>query len=231
MGRQYDYDTYNREERYICSHLFRLLHEPVEEFLPLRRFLGGLQSVDGFRIYAEVALIRDAYHVRRDDVNEFMDSLVDLIAEQEGVTSFRLYSQLVPEELCTPHLTHPGQILKKGADSLTDPEHRVYGALQGMFNAKPDLAICLGDQLVLFEAKLTLGFDTKQLDRTKAIAEVWSKLLDHDLGFTTPPEIEVRKLGLARFDPDVSWEAVSEIAQEIYPEHDRSRRAFVNAIA
>jgi hypothetical protein len=42
-----DYDQYNREERYVCSHLFRLLHEPAGDYLALRRFLGDAADVDG----------------------------------------------------------------------------------------------------------------------------------------------------------------------------------------
>lgn len=225
-----DYDHFNREERYICSHLFRMLHEPAADYLALRRFLGDIPFVDSFRIYTEVALVRDAYHIRRQSANEFMDPLVQIIAKQERVDSFRLYSQLEPEELRTPHKTHPGQILKKGYPSLTETEHTVYGALQGMFNAKPDLAICLGDRLFVFEAKWTLDFDAGQMVRTWHIAEIWSSLLYRDLGFDAPPSTSVRTLGLQRFNPDISWESVEEIAREIYPENDRSRIAFESAI-
>lgn len=225
-----DYDHHNREERYICAHLFRMLHEPTGDYLALRRFLGDIPSVVSFRIYTEVALIRDAYHIRRQSAFEFMDPLVQLSAEQEGADSFRLYSQLEPKELRMPHKTHPGQILKKGYASLTETEHKVYGAIQGMFNAKPDLAICLSDRLFVFEAKWTLGFDALQMKRTRNIAQVWSTLLYKDLGFDAVPVTTVLTLGLERFRPDISWESVAQIAREIYPENDRSRIAFENAI-
>ena len=39
-GHMYKYDEYNREERFICSHLFRLLHEPYDNYRALRKFLG-----------------------------------------------------------------------------------------------------------------------------------------------------------------------------------------------
>lgn len=61
----YDYDRYNREERYACSHLFRLLHEPKDGYRALSRFLDMDVSSGSFRIYAEVALIRDAYYARK----------------------------------------------------------------------------------------------------------------------------------------------------------------------
>jgi hypothetical protein len=99
-----------------------------------------------------------------------------------------------------------------------------------MFNAKPDLAICLGERLFVFEAKWTLDFDARQMERTRHIAEIWSTLLYKDLGFDAPPSTSVRTLGLQRFSPDISWEFVAGIAREIYPENDRSRRAFENAI-
>jgi hypothetical protein len=224
------YDRYNREERYICSHLFRLLHEPTGDYLALRRFLGDTTNVNGFRIFAEVALIRDAYHVRHGNPNAFMDALVAMVAQQEKVTDCRLYSQLEPPELRTPHLTHPRQIRLKAGGALSESEDSVYGAVQGMFNAKPDLAICVGNRLLVYEAKLTLAFDKEQLTRTRNIAEVWAALLHSDLGFQEPPELSVRTLGLAKYEPHVSWQDVATIASEIYPESDRSRRALMQVV-
>lgn len=228
---QHDYDHYNREERYLCAHLFRMLHEPISDFLALRRFLGDVASVDGFRIYTEVALLRDAYHIRRQSVHAFMDAIVQFIARQENVELSRLYSQLEPEELRTPHLTHPGQILRKGRASLTVPEQTVYGVLQGMFNAKPDLVICLGDRLFVIEAKWTQAFDREQLMRTNQITEMWSMILHSDLGFPEVPATTVSTLGLSRHNPDISWESITEIARDIYPQDDRSRMAFEYAVA
>lgn len=229
--RDFDYDRYNREERYICTHLFRLLHEPTGNFHALSQFLGGNLDVTGFRIYAEVALIRDAYHERRGNPNPFMDSLVAIVARQEEVSDYRLYSQLEPRELCTPHLTHPKQIRFKAAGALTESENKVYGAVQGMFNAKPDLVVCIGTHLLVYEVKLTLDFDQEQLKRTRNISEVWAQLLYRDLGFQSPPEVTILTLGLARYKPDMSWERVKQIADEIYPESDRSRRALTQVIA
>jgi hypothetical protein len=225
-----DYDQYNREERYVCSHLFRLLHEPAGDYLALRRFLGDTADVNGFRIFAEVALIRDAYHVRHGNPNAFMDALVAIVARQEKVDDCRLYSQLEPAELRTPHLTHPRQIRLKAEGALGKSEDRVYGAVQGMFNAKPDLAICVGNRLLVYEAKLTLAFDQEQLLRTRNIAEVWADLLYRDLGFQARPEVAVLTLGLAKYNPHVSWEDVAIIADEVYPESDRSRWALSQVV-
>lgn len=191
VAERLDNDRYNREERYICTHLFRLLHEPTKDFLALRRFLGGNSDVAEFRIFAEVALIRDAYHERRGNPNPFMDALVAIVAQQENVSECRLYSQLEPVELCTPHLTHPRQIRFKAAGTLSEHENAVYGAVQGMFNAKPDLVVCIGSQLLVYEAKLTLGFDKLQLRRTQNIAKVWAQLLFRDLGYQSPPEVTI----------------------------------------
>jgi hypothetical protein len=42
------YDQYNREERALCAHLFRLLHERMEdkEASPLGQFLKKLSESD-----------------------------------------------------------------------------------------------------------------------------------------------------------------------------------------
>ena len=224
-----NYDKYNREERYLCSHLFRLLHEPVDGYRVLREFLGHSSELSQFRIYAEVALIRDAYHARKPDVAPFMDDLVRLIMTQEEVTECRLYSEL-PEDIRDIHKTHPKQIKHKAENLLLDNEKNVYGALQCMFNAKPDLAICLNKELVVYEAKFTLGFDAEQTKRTKNIGEVWAKLLYSDLGFANIPKLKVRTLGLSNYSPDVSWEHIYEIAERIYPETDRTRIALKSAV-
>lgn len=224
-----NYDEYNREERYLCSHLFRLLHEPMDSNRALREFLGYSSELPQFRIYAEVALIRDAYHARKPGVAPFMDGLVGLIMTQEEVPECRLYSEL-PEDLRNIQKTHPRQLKHEAGDLLTDEEKNVYGALQGMFNAKPDLAICLEDSLIVYEAKFTLDFDPYQMKRTKNIGEAWAKLLYSDLGFANEPELKVRTLGLSKYSPDVSWEAVSKLADSIYPEVDRSRRALKNSL-
>ena len=224
------YDQYNREERYLCCHLFRLLHEPANGYGPLRTFLGGAEDIEGFSLFVEVALIRDAYRHRRSDPASFMDSLVALIARQQGVDGCRCYS-LLDTDLCNPALTHPRDISRKGLSRLTAEESKVYGVMSAMFNAKPDLVIVLANRIVVFEAKFTLGFDPKQLARTRAIGEVWATLLHEDLGYARPPAVDVRTLGMSRFSPDVSWEQVAKIAADTYPPEDRSRAAFERAVA
>lgn len=223
------YDLYNREERCVCAHLFRLLHEPIDGYRPLRRFLGDGTDVSGFRIFAEVALIRDAYHERRSDPAMWMDALVQLVMAQEAVGDCRVYSEL-PSDLRSPDQTHPRQIRMKAQGRLSAAEQKVYGAIQGMFNAKPDLVICAGDSLIAYEAKLTLGFSQEQLQRTRNIAEVWATLLYEDLDFKAKPRVEIRTLGLSRFNPTVSWEDVLLIAEQTYAEHDRTRRAIAHAV-
>ncbi len=93
---------------------------------------------------------------------------------------------------------NPGKIYSFGKPLFTADERKVYGALQGMFNAKPDLAITINNYLLVFEAKLTLKFNDEQIKRTKNIAQVWAKLLYEDMEFKKEPEFTVLKLGAAK---------------------------------
>jgi hypothetical protein len=224
-----NYDNYNREERYLCAHLFRLLHEPKDNHWALRSFIGHSEPFSDVRLYCEVALIRDSYFVRKPAAQQFMDNLVRLVMQQEGVARCRLYSEL-PDALGDPRKTHPRDIHRKGIDALSQQEQRVFGAIRGMFNAKPDLAICFGSSMLVYEAKFTLGFTASQIQRTRQIAEVWAELLHHDLKFAEEPRFEVRTLGMSKHSPDASWEQVFRIAQKLYPPDDRSRLAFQNAL-
>lgn len=242
------YDTYNREERAACAHLFRLLHERLATD-PARSPLGNVLTLiaehldfggskpelraDGAKVLTEVALVRDAYCYRRKpNAAPFMDALVDLVKQQEQVEEARLWSEL-PEPLNNPSKTHPKQIAHKGeqAGLLRDGELSVYGAVQGMFNAKPDLALVLPSCLVVFEAKLTERFDKEQLARTHNIAEVWSKLLYADLGFRAPPPFAVAKLGNESADVELSWQQIAKTARDTCPESDRTRIALEAAAA
>lgn len=244
------YDTYNREERAICAHLFRLLHEQLhlKERSPLGQFLSLLSKAKleysnstpdfsslkykNVAIYCEAAIIRDAYYNSKPDVNDFMDNLTKLLMKQEKVEECTLYSQL-PSALNDISSTHPKQIRQKADEkgiSLTKGEKDVYGAMQGMFNAKPDLVITIDDLLLVCEAKFTEKFDDKQISRTEKIAQVWAELLYEDLGFTEKPIYTVFKLGAANSNPDISWEEVSEIAEQTYPEDDRTRVAIRSGV-
>lgn len=240
----YDYDRYNREERYACSHLFRLLHEPKDGYRALSRFLDMDVSSGSFRIYAEVALIRDAYYARKKADEEagistrgigardaFMDALTRELMNLKEVSDCRLYSKL-PDELWDGRKTHPKRMLLNGDALLSPAEKSVYGLMQSMFNAKPDLAICAGGRLFVYEAKLTQKIDNKQLDLTDEIWRVWQKVLYPDLGLdpakSCDSERKVIKLGLSASKPDISWEKVAEIARETYPPDDRSRIALEN---
>lgn len=240
------YDDYNREERSLCSHLFRLLHEKLADqpqASALNRFMGLLaKKIDAIKldklrytnigIYTEVALIRDAYFVRKDNVDSFMNGLTKLIMAQEGVTDCRLYSEL-PTELCNPRLTHPKQIRQKAKERgvhLTPDENRVYGTMQAMFNAKPDLVITIDNLLITFEAKFTQKFDDEQLSRTQNITHIWaSELLFSDLGFTSPPKTILAKIGASGYSPDITWDDVFEIQQHFFGPNDRSYIAFQSA--
>lgn len=246
-----EYDRYNREERSLCAHLFRLLHEGLTtepDAGPLRAVIDLLSarslrfspacdvdlarsSVAGTAILTEVALVRDAYAMRKPDVAPFMDALVAVVARQESVSEFRRYSEL-PAELRDPRRTHPKQIAEKARPfDVSDDERRVYGAVQGVFNAKPDLALVLPSCVVAVEAKLTTAFDSAQLRRTRNIAELWAVLLHRDLGFEAPPPVVVATLGDAHVGVDLSWQELLPIARKTYQANDRSRMAFEHAVA
>src|SRR5438128_5673365 len=98
------FDDFNREERAICSHLFRLLHERRDgsyssgglghflRLLPGKSidFQGAKRIFDpadlrfeNVAIYCEVSLIRDAYFDTKPDVSIFMDSLIAQVMKQE----------------------------------------------------------------------------------------------------------------------------------------------------
>lgn len=242
------YDYYNREERALCAHLFRLLHERLSEksASPLGKFINilsksnltfknGKSSLTDLKfnnaaIYSEVSIIRDAYHNAKPIVIPYMDDLTRLIMKQENLNDCRLYSEL-PNSLNNIKQTHPKQIRQKSKSegiSLNESENKVYGAMQGMFNAKPDLVLTVDNILFVGEAKFTEPFDEEQLKRTWNIAEVWATLLYKDFGFKEPPIYTVFKLGGAIFKPHIDWKSISEIAEQTYNENDRTRIA-VNA--
>lgn len=225
------YIEYNREERDICAHLFRLLLEDQPKWGPLKDFLG-LTKIENPRIFCEVALLRDAYFVRKPDVIDFIDRVCEEIARQNGIVEFTRFHQL-PDEVKNPRRTHPRQIrhkLKKLGQEITGNDNVVYGALQGMFNAKPDMIICHDNQLTIYEAKYTLNFEEEQLNRTKQIGEIWSKLLYKDLDFSTNPIYQVKTIGLEKYDPDVSWERIYRIARKYWQENDFSLKVLSKVI-
>ena len=236
-----NYDNYNREERYLCAHLFRLLHEWISSDSSAQQLesllsLSGLDTPPTERhtigIFFEVALIRDAYFARKPNASGFMDQLVSVVARQEEVSNFTAFSQL-PEVLQDSSRTHPKQIRQKADDQsieLSREDSRVYGAVQGMFNAKPDLAITLPSAIIAYEAKFTQAFDDEQTTRTKKIAEVWSEVLFEDLGFGNPPAALVATIGPSRASPDISWEWIFERTSETYPSDDRTFIAIQNAV-
>lgn len=226
-----EYINYNREERDLCAHLFRLLLENQPDWVPLKAFLK-IESVTSPRIFCEAALIRDAYFARKPNIDQFISDVCEIIAQQEKVVSYTHFRDL-SEEIRNPEKTHPKQIkmkLNDGNKELSTEDKRVYGSLQAMFNAKPDLVICEGKTLYVFEAKYTLDFEPTQLNRTRQIAEVWQKVLYRDLSFSEMPEIQIKTLGLAKFSPDISWETVLDIAKNWWGENDFSIRVLSKVV-
>jgi len=247
------YDEINRAERAICSHLFRLLHETRDGSFAngaLAQFLNFLQgrsitllpdngvfspsglSYTNVQIFAEVSLIRDAYFSKKPHVDDLMDSLTKQVMEQEGISRCRLFSEL-PPILRDVTETHPKQIRLKAKQvgvQLTSDEWKVYGAIQGMFNAKPDLAITVDRVLVVIEAKFTEAFDDTQMTRTQNIAQIWtSTFFRKYLGFSSAPSYCVIKLGASKHNPDISWAQIFSIVPNFYDTIDRSFVAFEGA--
>jgi hypothetical protein len=224
----YKYSKYNREERNLCAHLFRLLLTDYPNCEPLKEFVGDF-TLTYPRIFSEAALIRDAYFVRKPYVNDFLDQICKIIAEQEEISGdYRLYSEL-PTVLNDPTKTHPKQIHAKADKEnieLSQSESVLYGCFQGMFNAKPDLVVCYNDNLLIYEAKFTMKFDKEQLSRTEKIGEIWQRLLYEDLEFDAMPKTQVLTLGLDKYKPDVSWTNILSIALNYLKDGDPSLDAF-----
>ncbi len=227
------YEEYNREERNLCSHLFRLLLEPKRDYRALELFLGRRFDPDKVKIFSEVALIRDAYYARKPEVDAFMASLVELVARQSGIEDFTPFAEL-PSDLKDPTQTHPKLIALKfrvfHQDQMRPDDSKLYGSLQGIFSTKPSLAICLEDEMRVYEANYSLGFDSSSVCRTAQIAEIWANLLFQDLGYVSPPMVQVLKLGMEDTEPCVSWEKVAFIADEVLGSCDPTSRAFKEAV-
>ncbi len=229
------YIEYNREERNVCTHLFRVLHDEKKDHKILRDFLGDYSEFSDFNIFTEVALLRDAYYYRKkndDNVLRFLDQIVKKIIEQEKKSNCRLYSEL-NSELRDPLKTHPKQIRQKASSlnlSLNTDEKEVYGSLQGMFNAKPDIAIFTDDIMLVYEAKLSLSFDYEQISRTNNIVNIWAEILYNDLGYNKKPKYKTLKLGLEKYKPDISWEKIIEILSDNLPSHDKSLNSIKMAV-
>lgn len=242
------YDAYNREERAMCAHLFRLLHEGLDrkEHSPLADFLGRLgitpATFDQVAIYAEAAMIRDAYLHRKhlssgsriNYVTPFMDEMVKLLAEIEGMPGYVLYSQL-PRPLNLLGSIHPRQIYDRmnSKKKLTPPrtftpdEKHIYRVMKDVFLAKPDLAITVDASLIIIEAGLAIPVSEVRLTLMQKVARIWAELLYPDLGFEEPPYWKVCSLsryiqGAADSTPDLTWQDVYEIARETYPSTDRT---------
>jgi hypothetical protein len=242
------YDTYNREERSLCAHLFRLLHEKLElgAESPLGRFLtlAGISppTLHSACIYAEVSLIRDAYLYRKqlstissiDYVGPFLDEMVRLIAQLEGCSQYVLYSNL-PKPLNVPASTHPRQIHDKiiSKKKLNPPrtfsneERKVFKVMKEIFLARPDLAIAVDGALVVVETALAMPMTSERMALTRKIAHVWANLLYPDFGFEQPPQWRVCSLSRIpqqknEQHPDMTWFDIREIARATYPATDRT---------
>jgi hypothetical protein len=241
-----EYDSINREERYLCSHLFRLLHEKIEEGpnSPLGKVLellskckfpnGKFNSNDlhfkNVGIFCEVSLIRDVYFSKKpDEKKELVDKLVEFLMAHYGIDrDCRNYSQLLIElnDCLKPH---PVQIIMKADKKtiyLSANEQIIYKAVKELFCAKPDLLITVDNKLVVFEAKFTQPFKRGQFELTRLIAEIWSNLFYKYLGYESIPEYLVCKLGRLQSETDITWNDIEEIARKTYSEKENDRTAI-----
>lgn len=243
------YDIFNREERYYCMHLFRLLHENLElkYSSPLGRLLNllsrrnlefrnGKANLSDLKfeepaIYSEVAFIRDTYHYRKPHVDIIMDPMTKLVARQESIYDFRSYSEL-PAPLNDPRKVHPGKLRQYARENniqLTEDEMQLYGSIQGIFNAKPDFLIKVDNLLLVCEAKLTQTFEKQQLIRTLNIAQLWAELFYQDFGFNKPPVYTLFTIGSKRYSADITWTELMLISMKTYGPRDRTNTAFIHA--
>lgn len=237
----YDYLIYNREERDLCAHLFRLLLDDQKEWKPLKKFLGK-DEVENPRIFCEVSIILHGYVARNGEIHDYMHGLCELIAEMNEIKDYTKFAEIPLEFHKASKNIYSKRKIDKAIEECTgdelqnilnynqEPNTSIYKTLQSMFNAKPDLAVCEGNNLYVFEAKYDSSFEPKQLKLTNQIAQVWSKLLYRDLGFEEVPNVFVLKLGRQKFKPDVSWEYVYEISKEFLGEDDFSTMVLSKVI-
>jgi hypothetical protein len=227
------YDQYNREERALCAHLFRLLHEGLIQY-PKDSYLKciidkidkpivpeGVRNVwkcisncedelRKARIYCEVALIRDAVY----------KSKMTTSSKVEDYHKRKLAQKL----LCS------------GGNKLW-PEY------EGLFSAKPDLVIAFPRLLLVFEAKLLMPFDNNQIARTEDVVDAWKALkiesesgqekpLWSDLGVNDNAASVVLRLGRQSQEKiSLTWEDVFQVMKDKhFPKEDRTWIAFEAAM-
>lgn len=229
------YDSYNREERAICAHLFRLLHENLaqKEASPLGQFLQKLSfnelKFENIGIYCELAIIRDAYENIKPDTDSFMKQIIAQLIKKDATNNFSINEILRNIKKTSPH-----RIDRKKIDSHEE-NNEIYMAIQAVFHSKPDLAITIDNNLLVFEAKFTQSFDKKQFKRTENIANIWTEILYQDFGFAEKPACLVFKLGAEknRRQGDtkyITWEDIFEIVKKTYPVEDRTYIAFETGV-
>ncbi len=214
------YDEYNREERALCAHLFRLLHEglssyPKESYLKCiidkidnTNFRNAWNCISNpedelrnARIYCEVALIRDA----------------------------REYGKISTHDI------------ESWADDFTQRGRKYTWSYKALMAAKPDLVIAFPKLLLVFEAKLTSSFEEEQLKRLDDVIKVWkqpkrdeySPPLWTDFGVENEAVCYPMRLGNknVKEKPDLSWQDIFTVMNEKgFPKNDRTWIAFDAAI-
>lgn len=229
------YDEYNREERALCAHLFRLLHEgliqyPKDSYLKCiidridkpnlpedvrnawKCIANSEDELRKARIYCEVALIRDAVCESRKTSSSLSE-----------VKNY--YNQKLAEK--------PSCVGK----------NKLWPEYEGLLSAKPDLVVAFPNLLLVFEAKVLMPFDNNQIERTKDIVDAWKALkiedtdgqekpLWSDLGVSNNAVSKVLKLGReSQKDISLTWEDIFEVMKDKnFPKEDRTWIAFEAAM-
>lgn len=251
-----EYDKYNREERNLCAHLFRLLHE--EQFLC--RFLARISRNLEARALDLKCIERAAEKPRK------LRLLANAIKVRDLSKPVRIYMEvaLLRDMLHELYKEQPTDFFQHGTRRDRLEAFRPGGvSAQGLLAAKPDMVIAHHDFLIVIEAKFTTGLGEDQWKFTQALAELWR---DRDFwcsGDTLPclersplEWLDVHSdapasaifLGANRLrgdsiyegiEPHITWEDVCEVARggnedriagpRRFPESDRSLVALQHA--
>lgn len=239
-----------REERHYCAHLFRILLEKKETdplnsglFKILKRINVSEEltneNIQNAEVYYEAAAFRDIYYGATDKT-EFLESLYDeLLQLMADKYDFRRTPPPRPNELISgKENTHPRLLAGMAEEKkLASSAMSFYREFSALFSAKPDLLIVLPKTSLWIEAKFWESFEIEQLERTKRIASLSETSLCQE--YFNRREGKVVLLGSQRRhkraqnlpEAFLSWEACSEIADELYPPHDNTRDALKSMLA
>ncbi len=206
------YDSYNREERALCSHLFQILHDGLGD-KPKEYYLKTLidHTMSNLRI-------RPAF-VSGDIVSAW---------NKAALPCATIYTEVALLRDAVKHKVVDSDVVREQIKSLNAPHHGksdpVGWSYRGILSAKPDLVIAFPNLLLVFEIKFTLPFDEKQLTRTRDLVETWRHLRIKDSGLPLWSELgvcgeapyAVLTIGDERRAPDLSWQSIFDVMKPEY---------------